>query len=153
MRQPRNCTNSDMSCSKCSVALAVGTPYYQWSCGHLLTENCFGPQIYTEVGLKCPVCSSMMTRRMYEQWCLRGFVQHYLSRSGFKFPALSTAPILAQYTSYAPLMDLSRFAPVQPFQLMDTAVQCTGAEKIPKTKTPRQFYSQYCKKKPLAKKD
>ena len=142
-----------MSCSKCSVALAVGTPYYQWSCGHLLTENCFGPQIYTEVGLKCPVCSSMMTRRMYEQWCLRGFVQHYLSRSGFKFPALSTAPILAQYTSYAPLMDLSRFAPVQPFQLMDTAVQCTGAEKIPKTKTPRQFYSQYCKKKPLAKKD
>ena len=115
-----------MGCSKCSVSIGVGMPYYQWSCGHLLAESCYGPQLFTEVGLKCPLCSSMMTRRMYEQWCLRGFIQHYLARSGFRFPALNTAPILPQYTNHPVLLDLSRFAPVQP--------------------------SQFCKKKVLAKK-
>ena len=142
----------DMTCSKCRIPINLGHPYYEWSCGHIMPQECFGLQVFTETGIKCPICSSMMTRQMYEQWCLQGFTQYYLSRAGFQFACLSTAPVLPNYRTIAPLHDLSRFQPLQPFQVTDNGVQCTLSSRVSSTSTPRQFYSQFCRKRTLAKK-
>ena len=142
-----------MMCSKCRIPIGLGTPYYEWPCGHITPPSCFGVQIFTEVGIKCPTCSTMMTRQMYEQWCLQGFTQHYVARSGFQFPSFSTAPVLPQYRTIAPLHDLSQFQPLQPYQVSDNTAQCTASTRPPVVSTPRQFYSQYCRKRSLAKKE
>ena len=143
-----------MSCSKCRIPIGLGSTFYQWGCGHIMTEECFGTQLFTEMGAKCPTCSQMMTRAMYESWCLKGFVQYYVSRSGFQYTSHSTAPILPQYQTIAPLHDLSQFAPLQSFQVSDNAVQCESKSRSsPKKSTPKLFYSQHCTKRHLAKKN
>ena len=143
-----------MSCSKCRVPIGLGTAYYQWGCGHVMPEGCYGAQIFTEMGAKCPTCSQMMTRTVYESWCLQGFVQYYVARSGFQYASHSTAPILPQFQTSAPLHDLSRFAPLHPFQVTDTAAQCVlSSRKTSNRSTPKLFYSQHCTKRNLAKKD
>ena len=116
---------SGLKCCRCTQDIQLGTSYYQWLCGHIIAENCIGEQIYSEVGMKCPLCSTMMTRKQYEQWCLQGYIQTKATSLGMRYMTQTTAPLVAQYGTSPILYDFMHYQPRWPYQMRNIGTQST----------------------------
>ena len=91
-----------------------------------MADDCFGNLVMTETRMKCLLCSAMMTRKMYDQWCLRGYTQYHLQRSGFQSLVPSTAPILPQFHTCPVLRDLAAFTTQESYQTREQGQQVSN---------------------------